>query len=522
MIAVSNDFKQAMKQPVKELDAYIKEIEITIDETTGEEIITIVSSIASSDDLISFKVSCDSDLCKTAMRKVEAKFLGEHNLLDKWVHIGFGVKLPNSTYEYLDYGTFLVTETSTTKETGVTTIIGYDKMINSMKEYETIDLTYPIGLYNYTTKLCDKCDLELGNESFLFNNNLSIEEELWENINGITYRDIFEQIAQITGTTCIISNDDKVYFKRLTDTNEELTYDNMKTWKLEPLYGEINKIVLARTPQEDLVVYPDNIDEDDVIAEWRIENNEIIDDDRESVKQVIYDAMHGINYYPFEITTEGLGWYEIADNFDIVNDSEDVFNTSLFNFSITIDGGIKETLKTIAPTKTQSQYQYATNIDKRIRNTELIVDKQNQQIESLIEEMDGQSTRLTQTIEDFTFEVDSVRDEVENLDGIATSLDTTNDNTGTSQIKTTVKINSDGINVSSDNATVSTQMTSEKFEITNGDTILAYFGYDNTANTTVAEMDNLTVPNYFVTGYHRFEKFDIDNEQRTGVFYIGE
>ena len=101
MIVVSNNFKTAMKQPIKELDAYIK-----LDEE---------NKITSANDLISFKISCDTGMCKTAMRKLEGKYLGEHNLLGQWVHVGFGVKLPNGTFEYLDYGSFLITEITTVK-----------------------------------------------------------------------------------------------------------------------------------------------------------------------------------------------------------------------------------------------------------------------------------------------------------------------------------------------------------------------------------------------------------------------
>ena len=78
MVVVSNDFKTAMKQPVKEIQAFIN-----YDENV----------IRDSDDLISFKISCDSGLCKTAMRKLEAQYLGSHNLLGKWVKVGFGVRL---------------------------------------------------------------------------------------------------------------------------------------------------------------------------------------------------------------------------------------------------------------------------------------------------------------------------------------------------------------------------------------------------------------------------------------------
>ena len=552
MINVSSDFKTAMKQSVKEIQAYIN---------CGS------TQIKSEDDLISFKISVDTGLCKTAMRKIEGKVIGDHNLLGQWIQPSFGVKKADKSYEFLNYGSFLVTEITYTKDTGITSFTGYDKMVNSMVPYTALDVEYPMRLIDYTRVLCEACGLELGNEIFgdnylslnknilwredntitkiitddnnititytgdsatykrlwqennlqipnghydfsgiatctdenttvgigidvypkdsttrstwyefwlspterangtrkhrndvfidndnyyyrirfflsqtvgttentvnfkdimlkdvsnnveysLYNtmNDWQITQDLWQNIDGITYRDILVQIAQATGTTAIIS-DDKIYFKPLSNTGEQLTYDNMFKWKLEPLYGEINSVVLSRTPQEDNIYMRD---EDSInangLTEWKIENNEIIDKDRDNAMTPIYNAMHGINYYPFEITTEGLGWYEVADNFDIQNDLGDVFNTSLFNYSITVDGGIKETLKTVAETKTQTQYQYATTIAKRVKNTEIIVNKQEEYINSLVSDMydeDGLlNENFTQVYQNITNIVNSVQ-----------------------------------------------------------------------------------------------------------------
>lgn len=451
MLLVSKRFKKAMKQPVKELQAYLTSGDIKIND---------------SDDLVSFKISCDSGMCKTAMRKLEAKYLGETNLLGKWVQVGYGVKVDNGTFEYLDYGSFLVTEINYIKDSGITTIVGYDKMINTMVEYKKLDVTYPISLLDYTKELCKACNLELYdmvattnvdiNSGCLYAENLSLEldtdtgclmsneadleiidsslygekergsslfdlsvdRELYENISGITYRDIFLQIAQATATTCIVSNDDKILFKPLKNTYETLTYDNMFKLKLEPKYGEINSVVLSRTPQEDNIYMRD---EESIgangLTEFKIENNELVDKKRDDVITDIYNALHGISYYPFEATTEGLGWYEIADSLDIVNNDGDTYNTSLFNFAITVNGSIKETLKTVADTKPHTQYQYASTLAKRVKNAEIIVNKQEQYIESIVSDMYDEDGVINEKFTNIYQDIDNIVNSVQNAGG---------------------------------------------------------------------------------------------------------
>ena len=127
MITVSNNFKTAMKQPVKEIQAFINYDE---------------NAITDADDLISYKISCDSGLTKSAMRKLEAKYLGSHNLIGKWVTVGFGVRLPEGEFDLLDYGSFLVTEMTETKDTETTSIVAYDLMVNAMTPYVVMDIEY--------------------------------------------------------------------------------------------------------------------------------------------------------------------------------------------------------------------------------------------------------------------------------------------------------------------------------------------------------------------------------------------
>ena len=530
MIPVSNDFKAAMKKPIKELDAYLQ---------VGD------SRISNSDDLIQFKISCDSSMCKTAMRKLEAKFLGEHNLLDQWIHPCFGVRLENNTFEYIDYGSFLVTETTTSKDTGTTTIVAYDKMILAMTKYEPLQVQYPINLIDYADALCTACGLELANETFI-NADWQVDRELYENIAGTTYRDILGQIAEATASTCIISGD-KVLFKYLTDAGEELTYDNMIKLKLEPIYGEINSVVLGRDPiiGEDVFLKDDESIEENGLTEFRIVNNEIIDKNRENAIEPIYNTLHGVSFYPFETNTEGLGWYEVGDGFTIVNDLGEEFNTFLFNYNITIDGGIKETLKTNAETKTQSQYQYASSVSKRVKNTEIIVNKQEGTIEELTSSVQGVSTAENNNyqellakfgeympITDFTELENSVRQlqtdtytktEIQQI-ARGVGVDGTVVEAVISEIGT---FDDNGLTIEKTNAKTKGNFNEKGMTITDAtgsiDSELLFAGYDEVLDETIVRTKNINVEKYLTIGkYSRIEDFiDDDNNEGTGIFFIG-
>ncbi|MDD2370830.1 MAG: hypothetical protein PHQ32_02375 [Firmicutes bacterium] len=374
MINVSSDFKTAMKQPVKELKSYIKLPDDTY--------------IRSDDDLISVKISSEGALCKTVMKKFEVKLLGEHNLLGVEVNVGIGVKLPGGTYEYLDYGKFLITETTSTKESETTTVVGYDLMIKTMKAYEPF-ATYPVNLIDFASGLAGQCGLTLGNTVFV-NSTWIIPGELYENIKDITYRDIIAQIAEMSGSIAMIGNDDKLYFKSIYDTTEQITYSNLFKLKLEPEYGPINSVVLSRQPQEDNIVVVDQASIDlNGLTEFKISNNWLVDHNREGAITPIFNQLEGIRYYPIEASTEGLGWYEIGDMVEILNDSSEAFSTVILSVSILVDGGISETLITKAESKTATNYSYAGTVGRRLTNTEIKVDKQGQDIELINESLEN-------------------------------------------------------------------------------------------------------------------------------------
>lgn len=145
---------------------------------------------------------------------------------------------------------------------------------------------------------------------------------------------------------------------------------------------------------------------------------------------------------------------------------------------------------------------------------------------SIIQQVSQNELRVDQLEEDTT-------NSIEKIEESFTSIQTSNQQRfeiveskieeGTSSLKNkTVVIDIQGIKVATNLSKISTIITNNTFAIRdNAGFYLAYFGYDEKEGRSKAEMDNLAIKNYFTAGYHRQEKFEIEEEKRTGWFHVG-
>lgn len=138
------------------------------------------------------------------------------------VNYQFGVKLEGN-FEYLDYGNYIVYSSKKQEDTSSYKIICYDKMLYSMKQNEDLGITYPISIRDYINALCTKIGLEFKNKNDEFANfDRVLDKELYVGLD-YTYRDILDELAQVTASTICLNSEDKVeirYINDLTELNE--------------------------------------------------------------------------------------------------------------------------------------------------------------------------------------------------------------------------------------------------------------------------------------------------------------
>ena len=137
--------------------------------------------------------------------------------------------LVNGAYEYLDYENYIVYSSEKQEDTLSYSIKCYDKMLYSMKDYEHVEVTYPITIYEYLKAVCNKIGLQMKETNFA-NMLRQVASELFMTTNedgtyssmGYTYRDVLDQIAEVTGGCICLTLDDKVEVRYINETNDTI------------------------------------------------------------------------------------------------------------------------------------------------------------------------------------------------------------------------------------------------------------------------------------------------------------
>lgn len=417
-----------------------------------------------------------------------------------------------------------------------------DTTINSSKQYFTYDSikdVYNLVVEPSASNLSKYYEI---NECFT-NHDFVIEANQF--VNNETCRAVIKAISMLAYSWVRIGWDDKCYLdfevNKTVSSENVITNDNYYDLTTKNDYfGEVNEVIIGMKDVDGenvtLVDEESTTEENFEITLW----DNPLTYTQELREQAIVKAnkLFGLKYKPVEMTTTGNPWLIGNELLEII----DMEGNSIFTYpldrTISYSGHIKTKIKSQAMSKTDTKYAYEGNLDnlnKTIRNTQIIVNKNEQQIQSLVTETENLSdtvvelgTTMTQNKEEFEFSISDLTDMVNNnnqnlqdeINGINSSL-----SNGVETLKNSlVTININGIQVSTNLSKVSTLITNDSFKIipvNNPDEPLAFFGYDEKEGRSKSEMDNLTVKNYLSAGYHRQEKFELDGEKRTGWFYVG-
>lgn len=170
--------------------------------------------------------------------------------------------------------------------------------------------------------------------------------------------------------------------------------------------------MLARAGESDKIYKKDqNSIDKNGLCELMIKENQFMNfNDRVDYLQELSDKLFGVEYYLNDFVSTGIMYYDLLDMYNIEIFGK-TYNCLMLNDEQDITQGLEENIHTDRPEKSETDYKKADTTDKKINQTYLIVDKQNQKIKGVISQIGDRSNKTT-TI---TADIDGINSKVSNI-----------------------------------------------------------------------------------------------------------
>lgn len=413
MRTITSDYKNNVKEFGRQIDSKITyELNSELVELGSEELNSITPHYKGA-------------ILKSVMKQLDIdsnEYIPEGTILN----YQFGVKVgtnedEHNIYEYINLGNYVVKSIEKQEDKQSYKITCYDKMLYSMKDYESMNITYPITIRSYINTICNYLGLTFKNANDTFANyNKQINAELYldasGNSLGYTFRDVLDELAQVTASTiCINEDDDSLEVRYINDTNEIINEEYLQDINVNfgEQYGPVNTIVLSRSGKDKIYLsYPEDLPDDDKIA-IEIADNQIMNfNDRDTYLSDILNRLNGLQYYLNDFVSTGITYFNLCDRYG-VQIGEEIYSCIMFNDEIEITQGLKENVYTDMPEDAKTDYTKADKTDRRINQTYSIVDKQNGIIENVVTNVNEQNNKIsqiTQTVDELNAKIQDIAD----------------------------------------------------------------------------------------------------------------
>lgn len=331
--------------------------------------------------------------------------------------------------EWINLGTYITQDVTPNDTTKINTVNAIDYMLKTNIEYNT-ELNYTgeqITLLQVAQEACSKAGLVLATTNFP-NFNFIVDSNQFE--QGTLIRQVISAIAQVSGTVAKVKNDDKLYFITPKTTGIVRKIFNLADYseaEIKRATHPINLVSLGMSNVEgENVVMRDeqSIEEDG-------ENSLVINDNpfaytqekRQQLITAVFNAVKGFEYKAYTLKAQGLPYLESLDNIQIVDYEGNTYNSFLFRFYHKSPKGLETEMSAPSITDATVNYQNVASALEIAKRTEIIVNKQEQEIKAVVEQIgdrSDKSTTITQDIDSIQIKVNNIQDLTREVTGVKT------------------------------------------------------------------------------------------------------
>ena len=378
------------------------DLQIISEQANYEEPIEI-----SEEDIFSISIIKNGDLLQSLMKELDFETKEELNI-GSVINPQLGL-LVNETYEYLDYGNYIVNSKEFNMDTQTWSYVCYDKMLFAMVKYRPLaNVSYPITIKQYLNLICNKVGLEFENSNFV-NYDQLIYEDLYKD-KGLTYRDVFDEISKIVAGNLLINDNDKLEVGYVNETNDTIDEDYLKDTnvKMAEKFGIINSVAVLDTDNDLQYIAEDtqSIKENEMTRITITDNLIALNGDTQTIADNVLNQLNGLYYYINDFGTTGVCYYDYLDMFT-VEARGNVYQCLLLNNEITISQGIEEHIFTEKLEESEtSANEYTTSVMSN-KQVQFKINQQEGKIESKVEK-NGVISAINQSAEQVQIQANKI------------------------------------------------------------------------------------------------------------------
>ena len=456
----------------------------------------------------------------------------EYNVIDLKL-----ATLVDNVWVEVPIGIFNIVGTPTTDKK-ITTIkancnrIKFDINYNAQPLIEENNGEVEIGVL--LQDICNTCGVELGTTLPFINSDTKIG--VYDNtIKACIY---VSYICEKAGSIAVCGRDGKLYLIKINNQLYKHTLDSFLIKGQNTLnYGD--KFIYDRIVFEDgLRKFANPVDETKNTTIYINAQNPYILSQEEIDN--VYNSINGfsIENLKFEIIGNPC-----IDSWDLIEfEKEGITHKTLANNTLIFTGVLSQKFETSIGTKeTVKENITLKNQNVAIKKISIEQDQQKGTISAVVNEQSNQSAKLsqleisngmiTEQVSSMQTTIDETTNAVVEIENKVTQtitdsnaqfeiINSTLEN-GVEKLKNSlVSIDINGISVQYNEENFKALMTNKNFVVNDGTNEIAFFGYDENLQKTIARIKELETER-ITAGYHRCEGFTDGLEKRTGWFYVG-
>lgn len=389
MKTISKAFENAINETSQEYKAYI-----------------LLDGKKYEDDILSLKITevlGERLIGNVFYKEVELELDGSYKDINgKMVEVYIGLKA-NGKDEYINIGTFEIAESSLKDEaTDETKIIAKNKAFR---------LNEKMGMVSGGRTIAEIVGIA---GSGMSSSNLSFQVEHDKTYD--TKEEYYKDVAAALAANYDVDNDKFITLSKTPNyvINKANIFELKKD---EHIMKPINTVVLSRIDNgngettDDIYARDDALVSKDGISEYKILQNQILDDDRQNGTSGLLTDLKGLTQNGVDIEIKLSPQLEIGDYLKLDN------GTCFYVQELEHDynGGITK-IKSYVFTKVETDYKRASTSDK-IKRTEIKVDKQEQKIEAVISDTKTLDGKIQENYAKTLIEINNITNRIQNANG---------------------------------------------------------------------------------------------------------